>query len=864
MGITLSSMSQLLRHLAGHLKPKKKAAAEEYGVPGMRGHSHGGAGKIVKQPRVGFHKVPKIGARYGGKKSVMNRYGVDSKNVHASATPLSHDRRFRILEGLPADADFRKKHGVPPSGKGPHPASSYKLPLPPATHPMAKRYARAVLSRAHKTKGVSPANVAKQVRKANRILYGKPNPTPADKAKHREANTGRLLEYIPEKPAGSWERISQKITDAARQCDDFGGPVDDQAPYSDNALRSWDIQVWASFPEKKAVIISNEKSGKLYFANYGGDKDDIVFSNVKEVVLSVQAAKEAARRRHAIATVVASLKEAGAPGKMITVKSGVVVFGKVVEGIHISGSAEEAVDKVAPRVSAIRKHVKSLSRAVAAGPCPCGDAGHRPKLIASFPESKTLVTDCEAGLHSVPYGVKNGALSYGKPTRVKAKLVPVSSTKEARRAPRGKPTNIRESATATTRATASLHLFARIREAKVDKDGAHATCVMLEEGPGNEADGHYYPPDTIKTCVEAGIFEGSQTFADHPSSLEDRVRPERSIRDLIGWWSDVHVEEADGKVAMVGTYNIETGNEFALNKMREAAIYLKKYPDKPGYVGFSINAAGVSEPQEIEGKTYNVVTKIAEAVSTDMVTRAGARGRLLNLKEVDKVATTLNLDKKARRVLESIVGTAVKKVREADGEDSMERAKAVEEALTAAGVKLDDDQVKSLHKALGVKPKSADAPADDEDDDEEDDMGIEGLGGDDELDEQPEDVEDPGDEDDDAEPVEGKREAAKQRRDAIIAENTELKETVAKLKAKEAVREAKRIAAKLAEEFKIPEAARPYFESQLLEVKGGEKPMRERAKAFSDFVGIAASGVDGVPAREAASGSGGAAGLIKI
>jgi hypothetical protein len=858
-------MGQLLRHLAGHLKPKKKTSAEEYGVPGMRGHGHpGGAGKVSKPPkqqRVGFHKAPKIAARPGGKHDAMNRYGVISKNVHASAQPLFGDRRFRILEGLPADADFRKKHGVPPSGKGPHPASSYKLPLPPATHPMAKRYARAVLSRAHKTKGVSPENVAKQIRKANTILYGKPNPTSADKAKHRESAPVRLLEYIPEKPAGSWERVSQKITDAARQCDLFGGPVDDQAPYSDNALRSWDINVWASFPQKKAVIISNEKSGKLYFANYGGDKDDVEFSNVKEVVLSVKAAKEAARRRHAIDTVVECLKESGAPAKLITVRSGVVVFGKIVEGIHISGSAEEAVNKVAPRVSAIRKHVKSLSRAVASGPCPCGDAAHRPKLIASFPESKTLVTDCEAGLHSVPYGVKGGALQYGQATRVKAKLVPVKSAKEARAdRGRGRPGNLRESGTNTAPTTASLHLFARIREAKVDDKGAHATCVMLEEGPGNEADGHYYPADSIKQCVEAGIFEGSQTFADHPSSLEDRVRPERSIRDLIGWWSDVHVEEADGKVAMVGTYNIETGNEFALNKMREAAIYLKKYPDKPGYVGFSINAAGVSEPQEIEGKTYNVVTKIAEAVSTDMVTRAGARGRLLNLKEVDTVATALNLDKKARRVIESIVGAAVKKVREADGDETMERAKAVEEALTAAGVKLDDDQVKSLHKALGVKPKSADPP---EEDEEEDDMGIEGLGGDDELDEQPEDVEDPEDPDDDEQSVEGKREAAK-RRDAIVAENTKLKETVSKLQAKEAVREARRVADKLVEEFKVPAAARSYVVSELLEVEGGEKKMREKIKAMVEFIGSVGSGVDGVPAREAASGSGGGAGLITI
>lgn len=858
--ISLGSMAQLLRHIAGHVKGKKKqSTADEYGVPGMRGHSHGprGAAGKTKQPAAGTLKSPKIGGKAQGRDPI-NKFGIVSKNVHASAARIVDDFLY-LVEGLPVDAAFRKKHGVPPSGPGPHPASSYKLPMPPATHPLAKKFARAVLSRAKKTKGVSPANVAKQVGKANRVLYGKSNPTASAKAAKREAD---LREYIPEKPAGSWERISSLISKAAQDGDQFGGPVEyDYDKRGPTTPAPYDINVWASFPQKSAVIVSNELTGKLYFANYAITDGEVEFSNIKPVTLGIQAAQESWRKRRSI---VDGLLEAGAQAQQIATLDGVVIMGAFVEGMHIAGSAEETVGALSPRVAKVKKHVRQLGKLVASSPCPCGDPTHRPKLIASFPQSKTLVTDCEAGMHSMPYGVVGGRFKLGKPTKVKAKLVPVKPAKEAARTlAGGGHGRIRENATATT-SPANLHLFARIREAKVDEKAGTATadCIMLVEGWGNKADNHYYPAETIKNCVDAGIFEGAQAYADHPNPIEDRMGV-RSVKDMIGWWGDVHVEEIDGKTAMCGTFNIETGNTFALNKMREAKNYREKYPDKAGYVGFSINALGESEPQEIEDKAANVVTKITESESTDMVTRAGAGGTMRNLKEVDKVAKAiekLGLDAEGKKMLKAIVTEALATNRAASGKQLREAVmKTVRKFCEDAGFTLSPEQDKALDKALGLvdggpldqaidNATGVGQTADDQTDDEEDAMDLGELGGDDSVNNAP----DPDDPENDETTVE----SAKLKK--VVTENDFLKKQLAKANAKEATRKATELATKLAEEHKIPAAGRAFFLESLLEVDGGETKMRDKAKAIAEFFGVALPiDVEGNPAREAAvSGSG--------
>lgn len=75
------------------------------------------------------------------------------------------------MADMPAiNAAFRRKYGIPPKGDRTAPDSEWGFPLPPADHPNAKAFARAVIDRAHQATNFAPADVAKQVAKAKRIL----------------------------------------------------------------------------------------------------------------------------------------------------------------------------------------------------------------------------------------------------------------------------------------------------------------------------------------------------------------------------------------------------------------------------------------------------------------------------------------------------------------------------------------------------------------------------------------------------------------------------------------------------------------------------------------------------------------------
>jgi len=88
---------------------------------------------------------------------------------------------------------FRQKYGIAPGGKGPHPAEEYGLPVPPPEHPLAKTLARATLRRAVGALAKYPImGVVGQIRKANKVLYGKECPDGRAKMAGRVARHERI------------------------------------------------------------------------------------------------------------------------------------------------------------------------------------------------------------------------------------------------------------------------------------------------------------------------------------------------------------------------------------------------------------------------------------------------------------------------------------------------------------------------------------------------------------------------------------------------------------------------------------------------------------------------------------------------
>ncbi len=420
----------------------------------------------------------------------------------------------------------------------------------------------------------------------------------------------------------------------------------------------------------------------------------------------------------------------------------------------------------------------------------------------------------------------------------------------------------------------SIRMHARVREVKGDGDGFQAECVMLQEGPGNPLDGHYYPGELIDRIAESGVFEGAQSYADHADDIEERARGGvRSVKDLLGWWSDVHVEEATGTKLLIGTFNVEAGNAFAQNKMREAKRYAERYKSDPSkqYVGFSIIGAGTSERQEVNGKPYNVVLDITEAGSTDMVARAGAGGRLLTISEAH-MSTNLASKREEKKLLESLIDGISKKLRPGLGRATAAPITAAQlaAALKESGVELDDDSKGKMHAALAnvMGGKQKPKPASDEDDEDAagSDAALNGILEPDEGDE--DDDEDVDDEKVGEETEEGEApdfvggEGRRKKEAAATPRERELEKQLRESQLREKARALRDAARKLVAEAAVPAAMRKDVLAFLTEQCRSEKAMRAYLGTLKPI--FAENGVVGNGARSRESGARGTTQLLSV
>lgn len=216
--------------------------------------------------------------------------------------------------------------------------------------------------------------------------------------------------------------------------------------------------------------------------------------------------------------------------------------------------------------------------------------------------------------------------------------------------------------------------------------------ILIQEGLGNFNDAFYYTREALASGVT--VFEGKKIYADHPGAFDDQNRPERTVRDIIGHFENVRLEENDGGGAMLTAdccTVLDEAFSWARALMVHAVEYAKKYPDKD-FVGLSINAFGDAETKSIEeflretripesaqaklqmavqhGITeVRVCTKLFEAVSVDLVTEAGAGGRIIQLLEQEKGMSkkkeTKVEDKKEEKQT-PVVETDKKETKEAD------------------------------------------------------------------------------------------------------------------------------------------------------------------------------------------------------
>ena len=154
--------------------------------------------------------------------------------------------------------------------------------------------------------------------------------------------------------------------------------------------------------------------------------------------------------------------------------------------------------------------------------------------------------------------------------------------------------------------------------------GGHRYRARLIEGDRWGSSG-YYAREVLERDGPTVWPPGTQVYLDHPSASESVDRPERSVRDLAGKITSTPVYEADGLYADVEFYPYV------------APIIEAMWGD----VGMSIRASGTAETAERDGRTGPVITSLTEGMSVDVVTRAGAGGKLVALLESARVTESL-------------------------------------------------------------------------------------------------------------------------------------------------------------------------------------------------------------------------------
>jgi hypothetical protein len=172
--------------------------------------------------------------------------------------------------------------------------------------------------------------------------------------------------------------------------------------------------------------------------------------------------------------------------------------------------------------------------------------------------------------------------------------------------------------------------------------GEHtAEVVLITEGAGNKVDRNFYPGEVIRDA--APVFEGSKCFLDHPTRSEEHERPERSVREQCGWFSNVRPGQIDGRTALFGTLNFMStpaGKE-ARGLVESAIRYQKQFPGSDKVLaGLSINGEGPSHEEIREdGELWNCVDGIQKAISADLVTFPARGGKVLGFREAERSAS---------------------------------------------------------------------------------------------------------------------------------------------------------------------------------------------------------------------------------
>lgn len=130
----------------------------------------------------------------------------------------------------------------------------------------------------------------------------------------------------------------------------------------------------------------------------------------------------------------------------------------------------------------------------------------------------------------------------------------------------------------------------------------------------------YYPMEVLERDGARVFKAGLHMYQNHISESERWDRPEGSVENLVGvLTTDAWVED-DGLYAEVEFYE----------------SYASRITEIHRDIGLSVRAHGLTEDAEMDGRYGPVLVSLLAADSVDVVTKAGAGGKLTSIIEADR------------------------------------------------------------------------------------------------------------------------------------------------------------------------------------------------------------------------------------
>lgn len=132
----------------------------------------------------------------------------------------------------------------------------------------------------------------------------------------------------------------------------------------------------------------------------------------------------------------------------------------------------------------------------------------------------------------------------------------------------------------------------------------------------------YYPAAVLERDAEAVFVPGTKMYENHFTEAEEWERPEGDVAKLVGKLVTSGVYEAE---------NPEGPGVYADVEFYDS--YVPRINEIADDIGLSVRGNGASEEGEVAGRYGKIVTQILSINSVDVVTAAGAGGKLISIQE---------------------------------------------------------------------------------------------------------------------------------------------------------------------------------------------------------------------------------------